>query len=63
MTEAALYGAGNLPLLKDRLHRRTMIGVNISEQDLMSDVGKASMGEDLLGSDDSNLEISSGFVG
>ena len=63
MTEADLYGAGNLPLLNDRLHIRTMIGVKISEQDLMSDVGKASMGEDLPGSDDSNLEISSGFVG
>ena len=63
MTEADLYGAGNLPLLNDRLHRRTMIGVKISEQDLINDVGKASMGEDLPGSDDSNLEISSGFVG
>ncbi len=40
-----------------------MIGVKISEQDLMSDVGKASMGEDLPGSDDSNLDISFGFVG
>ena len=29
----------------------------------MSDVGKASMGEDLPGSDDSNLEISPVFVG
>lgn len=38
-----------MPLLKDKLQRWTIIGVNMSEQDFISDVGKASIGDDLLG--------------
>jgi len=51
VTEAERYAAGNfLPHLKDRLQRRTIIGLNImSEQDFINDVGKASIGDDLLG--------------
>ena len=52
-----------MPLLKDRLQRCTIIGVNMSEQDFINDMGKASIGDDLLGMFERILIISAASTG
>ena len=52
-----------MPVLNDRLHNRTIIGVKTSEHDFNRVDGNASIGDDLPGRDDSMLKTSGKSTG